>query len=761
MEDGPVQKGHAFYVGDWRVDPLRLVVEDGTGVEHSLAGKAMAVLVALARADGEVVQKYDLMQAVWGKADVSDGALFQAIFELRQVFGDDSKQARFIETIRGVGFRLLPPVRRCTSKGAPTERKQGVSVRKWGLVGALVLVLILVVGLVLVPRSSQDDPNADVRDKSIAVLPFADRGGFEENPYFIDGIHDDLLSQISRVTDIRTISRSTVMAYRDTNKGVRTIGEELGVSTLLKGGVQRAGDQVRVNVQLIDVESDTNLWARSYTRTFSAANVFAIQAEITADVADSLRSILTAEDEALLSRIPTESLDALDAFFRGMEARSRATDEGFREGVAHFERAVEIDSDFALAQAQLAMSLLLQVYFSNLPVDRQVRLAQPHIERALALDPRLSESYVAQGFLHELQREYGLAETAYEAALALNPNSLLALRSYGSFLNWNLGQPAEALQYLERALKIAPGSEGIRQQLAEALIAAGELERGEAIIRSVLAENPAHALTQQSFGLYLVWHRGETAEGIEAFRAALRADPGNPARAVLVAYAYETLGDRERFEAWLEHALSIAPDSKDEPAIRALIAESGGDLEGATEAMARVPIESALFIDLQLRLAWNTHLLGDTKDALDRIFGVHPEFLAEPPEIGRLHLGEAAYASYFLYLLGDREAAERLARAVLEAAARLPRTGRFGRYWWPAFAHLVLEDHPRTVEALRSYLDEGPFDAFLVESPIWDPLRDDEGYQSLRDEVLRRIAREQKKLAEMDLGIPGASEVRR
>ncbi len=236
------------------------------------------------------------------------------------------------------------------------------------------------------------------RDRSIAVLPFANRSNLEEDLFFTDGIHDDLLTRISRIPGIRTISRTSVMRYRNPVQNMRTIGEELGVSHILEGGVQRAGDRIRINVQLIDTLADAHLWAETYTKVLTAGNVFEIQNEISRAIVDILRVILSPEDRERMDRLPTENLVALESYFKGKVGFFLYTLQGAEEAVVHFGKAVELDPGFASAQAMLGRSLLRKFFYAKAHSDDQpVIEAESHILRAVELDDSLSEAYAALG----------------------------------------------------------------------------------------------------------------------------------------------------------------------------------------------------------------------------------------------------------------------------------------------------------------------------------------------------------------------------
>jgi len=273
--------------------------------------------------------------------------------------------------------------------------------------------------------------------RSVAVLPFTTRAreGDEDAAIFADGMHDDVLTQLSKIDSLTVISRTSVMQYAGTTKAIPEIAGELGVATILEGGIQRSGDRVRVNVQLIEASTDKHLWAETYDEEMTAANVFAIQSDLAKKIARALKDTLTPETEARIDAKPTESLEAYDLFSRGQYiywgVRGN-TLEGLEEAGDLFEAAIAADSNYAAAWVGLA-----DVY-QNLPtrgkysVEEGNAMAWEAVERALALDPDLAEAHSRRGLL--LWNDKGLPEEAERAlprALDLNPRLSKAFQLLG------------------------------------------------------------------------------------------------------------------------------------------------------------------------------------------------------------------------------------------------------------------------------------------------------------------------------------------
>ena len=204
-------------------------------------------------------------------------------------------------------------------------------------------------------------------EASVAVLPFANISQSAENEPFTIGIHDDLLTQISKIHSLKTISRTSVLQYRDTTKPFSQIAAELGVATILEGGVQRAGNTVRINVQLIGAQNNEQLWGERYERQLTAANIFVIQSEIVKAIADALDATLSPAEKERIDSVPTENLQALEYFFAGTQSLAQRNTSALEEAAVLFEKAIELDPEFALAYVGIADSYQLQEDAGGLP----------------------------------------------------------------------------------------------------------------------------------------------------------------------------------------------------------------------------------------------------------------------------------------------------------------------------------------------------------------------------------------------------------
>lgn len=302
---------------------------------------------------------------------------------------------------------------------------------------------------------------------TIAVLPFRNLSGDVANEPFTYGIHDDLLTQLSRIRALRTTSRTSVMGYKNRDIPIPQIAEELGVSVIVEGGVQRSGDRIRVNAQLIDGKSDVHLWAETYDYLLTAENIFNIQSEISRSIAETLSATLSSEEEKALEEIPTRNLEAYEAYSAGLTVMNNMSGRDLRDALNHFTTAARLDPGFAAAWAGLCQTHL-SIYAQDRNRD-SFDAAEEACEHALELDDSRVEVYVALGKLYRHFGQYSMAEVALQSAnyakaeealnqaLVLDEVELDALVELGNVLA-RQGRLDEAEQKLLQAEALDPAS---------------------------------------------------------------------------------------------------------------------------------------------------------------------------------------------------------------------------------------------------------------------------------------------------------------
>ncbi len=349
-------------------------------------------------------------------------------------------------------------------------------------------------------------------DKTIAVLPFTTRSTSEEDSFFSDGMHDDLLTQLAKIGSLKVISRTSVMEYRDTTKNLRQIGQELGAAAILEGAVQRAGNQVRINVQLIDAESDEHLWAETYDRVLSVDNLFAMQTEMARAIASALKATLSPAEEAAIEHQLTENLEALEAYRRAKIMSQYFFADELKRAEAEIRHALELDPEFAMAWAQLAYIQLAQYWGVN-PRDEYRVQALEAIERGRSIDPDLTELNIMEGYYHYWGfLDYPAALRVLEPLLPDNRNNAELLQ-VTAFVNRRAGNWDKTLELLQQAEMLAPRDLGITYTIGETYAILRQWVQAQAYLEKTTALDPAHSRTLQLKAEILAGRDGDFVAG--------------------------------------------------------------------------------------------------------------------------------------------------------------------------------------------------------------------------------------------------------
>ena len=314
-------------------------------------------------------------------------------------------------------------------------------------------IISIAAGFFLLPRAS-----ARKIDKSIAVLPFQNLSAEKENAYFAEGIQNEILTKLATVRDLKVISRTSTAKYQSKPGNLKTVAQELGVSTILEGTVQRAGDKVRVNVQLIDARADAHLWAKSYDRDFK--DVLSVESEVAAQIADALKANLSPIESHVLAAARTENTEAYDLFLRGQyefhQAESSLAADAYDRADAFYRQALARDPNFAEAAAELARNRLSRHWFVSPLAPAELEEVKSLIDRALALAPNSPEAHFALGlFFYWGHRQYENALAEFNRTLELQPNNADA-RAFCAWVYRRRGEWERSLADSQRAEELDP-----------------------------------------------------------------------------------------------------------------------------------------------------------------------------------------------------------------------------------------------------------------------------------------------------------------
>lgn len=477
----------SFKVGDWLVEPELDRVSQGP-VTRNLRPKVMELLMYLANRPGQVASSEEILDDLWAGKIVTDSSVYRCIGELREALAGDEGRQEYIDTIPKKGYRLIAPVEGLDEVSEPVGSK-----RKTTWILALVAASFLVTGITFwVPaRHSADPAVAEIDRKSVAVLPLENISGSPDHAYIADGIHNDLLTQLAKIDGLKVISRTSVLEYRDSDKKIREIGRELAVAAILEGSVQRAGSRVRVNVQLIDTETDDHLWAEAYDRDFTAENVLSIQRRITTAIAAALRATLSPEAEARISEIPTSNTLAYEFYLSGNEYFEDTDSRKFIPfAVEQYQRAVAEDPEFTEAWAALARAHTAM--YGDRFLDRtasRLEMASEALGRALALSPTSPEAFFASGVYHHAIGAYDKALSDFDRAEKGVPGDSRIFWRRATLLE-RAGRWDESIAAWRRAVELDPRNVSILEGQAWTYIFLRDYEQAERIHDRVLELRP-------------------------------------------------------------------------------------------------------------------------------------------------------------------------------------------------------------------------------------------------------------------------------
>jgi TolB-like protein len=560
----------------------------------------MEVLVCLAEFAGETVPKEDLIQKVWPNTFVTDDVLTRAISELRRVFEDDARGSRVIQTIPKRGYRLLAPVNGALPAASPETRAlevgadsaRGESRRLWpaalGIGGAILLVTILATAdrnWIRERFSGGKTPPIH----SLAVLPLQNLSGDPKQEYFADAMTEELITELSRISALNVISRTSVMRYKGSDKPLPAIARELGADAIIEGSVLRSGDRVRITAQLIYASKDTNLWAQTYDRDLQ--DVLTLQSVVAGTIAKEIQVRVAPQEKAHLRNLRPVNRKALDAYIEAQfhmdqaakleyyKGKAQELREEFDKGVASLDHAIQEDPNYMPAYS---------AYFNGmnnsdrLPSLGYLQKAKAALTKALQLDDTDVAAHLALArLLQQYEYDWAGAEREYKKAIELQPNSGDAHAQYSDYL-FCLGRNTERDRELNLAQALDPshdyfadaGVHRLGSTVDEDRLAVEEKAPNDPLSLGVLGKDYAIAgrykesaeMYERCVALYgwsdfaNVLKRANAKGGAKfALEEWLRAGEEyskthDDLSVVPMAFTYSSLGNKDRAFAWLDKA---------------------------------------------------------------------------------------------------------------------------------------------------------------------------------------------------------------
>ena len=359
---------------------------------------------------------------------------------------------------------------------------------KWPFIVAISFAVIFVAIVLFMKKDAINEPKIE---KSIAVLPFKNESSDSTNLYFVNGLMESALNNLQKIEDLRVISRTSVEKYRKTDKGIPEIAEELHVNYLVEGSGQRVGNQVLLNVQLINASMDTPIWVEQYSR--EVEDIFELQNDVAKKIADAIAAVVTPAELKQIEKKPTENLLAYDYYLQALDPYYSRTEEGLEKAISLFEKAIDQDPEFALAYANIAISYYL-LEMSQIE-KKYTEKINSFADKALLYDSKSAESLVAKAFYYIQTKEYKLALPHLDKALEYNPNSSLAVQMLAEFYSHMVPNTNKYLEYALKGVQLNVASDSVTQsytylQLSNALVSSGFADEALKYINKSLDYNP-------------------------------------------------------------------------------------------------------------------------------------------------------------------------------------------------------------------------------------------------------------------------------
>ena len=634
-----------------------------------------------------------------GECEVKHGVRVHVVNLYTEELGNPEVPEKF----KGVGAAV----------SAATKLTSKPAIPRWALIGAVILIVAAVaLGIVVLRPKQLPTPataSTAISEKSIAVLPFENLSEDKANAYFADGIQDEILTRLSKIADLKVISRTSTQHYKSAPENLPEIARLLGVAHILEGSVQKSGESVRVNVQLIKAANDSHLWADTYDRRLT--DIFSVESEVAKAIADQLRVKLTGQEEQVIAAKPTDNPEAYDAYLRGLAYNLKTTTAASLLGAQKYLReAVRLDPKFALSWALLssvdAVGYITQALQPTIALREETRQAA---ETAFTLQPNLGEAVVAKGYYHYCLKDYDTA-----------------------------------VHYLEQARQLLPNSSLIPESLAYVARRRGEWDRSESYFNEAERMDPRDVnLLSQHALLYITLRR--FSEALRKLDHVLDITPDDVGTLANKANIAQAEGDLPRASALLA---PLHPNADDSQAVETQVYQAILERRPAPiipwlkEILAKPdPVLGYFNGELRFWLGWAQAVAGDHAAAQESWGQARSElepFLKEQPE-NFIVINDLALTNM---CLGDKAAAFKLSERAM-AADPIEKDAVYGPFSIEILARVAAQtgEPDRAIAALQKLLSI-PYGSALAEGmpltpallrldPMFDPLRNDPRFQKL------------------------------
>lgn len=581
------------------------------GVKLRLQGQPVQLLAILLQSAGNLVTREELRSQLW-PADTFvdfDHSLHNAIGRIREVLGDSPEIPRYIETLPRRGYRFIAPVeevqapriseangnktREAVAVAPPTKRRAAL---------AVILCSCVAIGLAAWAAWRHFYVKSPVPPiRSLAVLPMQNLSGDAAQEYFADGMTEELITDLAKVSALRVISRTSVMRYKGTKKGLPEIARELNVDAVVEGSVMRSGNRVRITAQLLHAPTDKHLWAETYERDLG--DVLRLQNEVAQAIAQQVRAQLTPQQQVRLRSVPAVNPEAYEAYLRGRYYLSNqfTMAQPLNMAKSYFEESIRKDPGFALAYSGLADSYVYLAFFGQgqLPPDRAYRSAKEALRKALELDDSIGEAHDTLGLLSwRFEWNWDAAEREFNHAIALAPSYSCAHEDHAEYLSF-IGRRADALAEIAKSNELDPGPSSAMTESG----AYYQLRDYESLVetsRRGVASYPDEWVEHNSLGVGYEG-TGKRLEAISEYQKAIEMSNGDQDATASLAHAFAVIGRRAEAKKILLDFERKLKSGYVSPYMIATIYAGLGDKDKAFEFLEKAYQERSLDISWHLK----------------------------------------------------------------------------------------------------------------------------------------------------------------
>jgi TolB-like protein/DNA-binding winged helix-turn-helix (wHTH) protein/Flp pilus assembly protein TadD len=579
------------------------------GLKLRLHGQPIQVLAALLNSAGELVTREELRAQVW-PADTFvdfDHSLHNAIGRIREVLGDSAGTPRYIETLPRRGYRFIGRVEKIGIEEAlpagPTEPSREAPVvvvrsrnRAILIAAMLMTIAVAVAAVLLLAFSHRAAITPSIR--SIAVLPLDNFSGDPAQEYFVDGMTDELITDLAKIGALRVISRTSVMRYKGTRKSLPEIARELNVDGIIEGSVTRSGQRVRITAQLLYGPSDKHLWAETYDRDLG--DVLSLQSEVAQEIAQQVRAQVTPQQQARFRAARTVNPEAYDAYLRGRYYLSNqyTTPQPLNIAKAYFEEAVRKDPKFALAYSGLADAYLYLAFFGQVSPESNYHFAEEMVRHSLSLDDSIGEAHDTLAELSWHNWDWDAADREFNTAIALAPSYICAHEDRAEYLAFR-GRRSEAEAELAQILEL---DISVSSALTESAIyyQLRDFDRLVEASRRGIALNPNEWLEHFYLGVGYEG-TGKRLEAISEYQKAVALSGGDQDAAVTLAHAYAGVGRRSETQKILRDLEQKSTKVYVSPYLIATLHATLGDKDAAFKFLEKAYLEKSMQISWDLK----------------------------------------------------------------------------------------------------------------------------------------------------------------